>query len=641
MGSHDCLWNQLRGELEMQHAALLASLRDDASKHQACLMAVVRQAIGHRDRPEPDSREEVAARVEIGPKLSLAIGSAASKCSAPALPKSSPRTPRTVSGLILSGMAAIPAFSPRAPALPEAHISDIALIPPSSMVDNTTVAYGMPQRERAMSDGSGMSVPSPQMPEKISRQVTPLAPSYVFQDQKTKSMDTEAMTEFIGTELVLKKHHQPKSVSEGFASRLVGTQRFETIISLVILMNSMFLGYTTTYAATHLQKQTTWNISIVEMIFHSIFVSELTLRLYAYRIRFFTNEDWKWNIFDLCLMSTVLIDILTLTASQTGEGDDGFFNLTFVRLLRLLKTLKVLRMVRAIRFFHELRLMLQSIMGSMVPLIWALVMLIALMYLGCLVFVQAATQLLAHPEGTDPAIIEKAEKYWGSIYKGISTLWMAISGGYDWFEFAQPLREAGEHYFVMFELFIAFLTLAVLNILTGIFVEKAVEAAENDRDNIVFQHAKHYNSFASDVQDIFSEVDTDDTGTISWAEFRKCMDDTAMQAYFHNVGIDQSDAAFFFRLLSQGSLDGEVDQEAFLKGCQRLKGGARMMDTQAICCQVQTLFKGLETLAFFCEAQFERLLPPESAGEPRSTSSVRKDLKDLRLSQIAPGEISM
>jgi len=604
---HDRLFDSLRGELETQHAILIATLT-----------SIVCEAIRHCERLEEDSTEEAfVAGVGLPSRNSQAamLARVVASTSSPRLPKFSPCIPRPVAG----GSPSPPDSSGHPTATPAYRIDQhVKLDDSGEGADTVNAMSRLPSRQISPFVG-----PRPPLQRKRSA-ISPQKSGFSVADL--------SMSEVIGAKSAWHAFQKYKD-ADGVLIRFVATHGFENWISFAIVLNCIFLGFTTSYAAAHAQEPTTWTISVIELIFHSVFCMELVLRLYAYRIRFFTGEDWKWNLFDMVLVLTAIADVLAFVSERYDT-----YNLTFIRLLRLLKSVKVLRMVRAFRFFHELRLMLQSIVGSFASLFWALVMLLAFMYLGALIFVQAATQVFAEPEGVDPAIVDKAERYWGNIYRGVTTIWMAISGGNDWAELAEPVREAGEHYFVIFELFMAFLTLAVLNILTGIFVEHAVEAAENDRDNIVFQHTKQYDSFARDVQEIFDEIDTEGTGTISWSQFRQCMDDTAMRAYFSNVGIDTSDAAFFFKLLSQGTLDGQVDQDSFLKGCQRLKGSARMMDTQAICCQVQSVFKALESLAIYCECQFESLQPLVADDRGKSITDT---LSDIRLSQIAPTDASV
>ncbi len=45
----------------------------------------------------------------------------------------------------------------------------------------------------------------------------------------------------------------------------------------------------------------------------------------------------------------------------------------------------------------------------------------------------------------------------------------------------------GDLYFVLFLLFTAFILLAVLNIMTGIFVDRAIRISSEDRDGLILE----------------------------------------------------------------------------------------------------------------------------------------------------------
>merc|ERR1711865_208181 len=231
------------------------------------------------------------------------------------------------------------------------------------------------------------------------------------------------------------------------------------------------------------------------------------------------------------------------------------------------------------------------------------------MYIGTLVFMQGAIDVLAFPDLYDPFTVTEADKWWGSIYVGLCSVWMAISGGTDWSQVVHPLQKAGEAYFLMFVLFIAFLTLVVLNIMTGIFVEHASRVAQNDRDQILFDHDHRAKSFERDVRGIFKQMDSLGAGTIDWNKFQDCMQDAKMDAFLEALGINRDDASFFFMLLSQQSEQFEVDSDLFLKGCQRLTGGPGMIDVQFVSCQVTLLAKALVHFVTFCAEQFQNLSP--------------------------------
>merc|ERR1719443_335117 len=110
-------------------------------------------------------------------------------------------------------------------------------------------------------------------------------------------------------------------------------------------------------------------------------------------------------------------------------------------------------------------------------LLWSLVMLSLIMYIFSLIFMQSASEYLARAE-TDPEKRRELIEYWGTVYASMDSLFQAISGGNDWSQFATPLRAVGEHYYLAFLFFILFLCFAVLNILTGVFIDGAQQSIE-------------------------------------------------------------------------------------------------------------------------------------------------------------------
>merc|ERR1719215_2183733 len=161
-------------------------------------------------------------------------------------------------------------------------------------------------------------------------------------------------------------------------------------------------------------------------------------------------------------------------------------NVTWIRLLRLIRMLKMLRVVRVMRFFRVLRMMVTSIAGSMMTLFWSILMLSLMMYIFGLCFLQIISGFLFDTAAADlqEGTLEAIMLYWNSVPQAIITLYFAVTGGADWEVLAVPIREAGEYYFFLFLFYIAFTAFAVLNVLTGLYVDTATKISEMDNDAV-------------------------------------------------------------------------------------------------------------------------------------------------------------
>eukprot|EP00446_Apocalathium_sp_SHHI-4_P068652 CAMPEP_0177538740 /NCGR_PEP_ID=MMETSP0369-20130122/58567_1 /TAXON_ID=447022 ORGANISM="Scrippsiella hangoei-like, Strain SHHI-4" /NCGR_SAMPLE_ID=MMETSP0369 /ASSEMBLY_ACC=CAM_ASM_000364 /LENGTH=248 /DNA_ID=CAMNT_0019021629 /DNA_START=1 /DNA_END=747 /DNA_ORIENTATION=+ len=96
--------------------------------------------------------------------------------------------------------------------------------------------------------------------------------------------------------------------------------------------------------------------------------------------------------------------------------------------------------------------------------------------------------------------------------------------------------------------YIAFCLFALMNIVTGVFVESAMQTAKSDRDMFMLQF----------VRQLFVKADTDGTGCLTWAKFKATLDSEEMDMYFEAMDLDIQEAKDLFRLLdADGSGEAE------------------------------------------------------------------------------------
>merc|ERR1711920_1172925 len=132
-----------------------------------------------------------------------------------------------------------------------------------------------------------------------------------------------------------------------------------------------------------------------------------------------------------------------------------------------------------------------------------------------------------------------------------------------------------------FLFYVAFTILAVMNIITGVFVDNAMEAARGQRDFFIQKEMELREQCLRELRDVFAEMDFDESGTIGLQEVKAYFEDPRVRGFFTALGLDTSDTERLFRLLDDDG-SGDVDVNEFLEGCLRLKGEARSIDVYAI-----------------------------------------------------------
>merc|ERR1712061_514944 len=112
-------------------------------------------------------------------------------------------------------------------------------------------------------------------------------------------------------------------------------------------------------------------------------------------------------------------------------------------------------------------------------------MILLLLYIFAVLFLQAMATYMSNEKHMDPSLKHRIQSKFGSFQLSVLSLYSAVTGGVDWLEDYDLIKQIGGQYASMYLLFIFFFLFAVFNILTGMFVEKATIAALPDRDELV------------------------------------------------------------------------------------------------------------------------------------------------------------
>jgi hypothetical protein len=343
--------------------------------------------------------------------------------------------------------------------------------------------------------------------------------------------------------------------------------------------------------------QTNGFIRISEAAFAFVYISEISLKLIVHRAYFFIGREWKWNWLDFILAATAAYDMTAMVVGmnwESGESEnDSAINLTFVRFLRLARLSKVMRVFRVVRFVTELHVLLRAILISMLPLSWCMVMLAVFFYIFAVVFVNATAAYLAD-SSLDHSNKEDILKHWGSVSAAMISLYKATTGGADWGSVSDTLVDVGKIYYSLFLFFIAFIILALLNILTGIFVDRAMKASAEDKDGEAIALLKQEREIVSDLcrlHCVMSGSHVGDNGTLSFQEFEKHIASPAMRARFAVLGLEIWDSKIFFDMLRVLGSKDDVDVRTFVAGCMQLRGPSQRLGVQALTSKVVMLEK--------------------------------------------------
>lgn len=195
----------------------------------------------------------------------------------------------------------------------------------------------------------------------------------------------------------------------------------------------------------------------------------------------------------------------TLFESQSSVTDSNASSMRLVRMLRTVRFVRVFRLVRMVRFVRALRTLVFSILCTLRALFWALVLLVLILYLFAVLFTQAVADHTAQL-GERP---EFFTRYWGSIPRSMLTHFQCVSNGTGWEIAAEPLESIGLLWLVLLVMYICFVFFAVLNVVTGVFCQSAMEGAMHDAEIQVQETLKNKQEFIDKVEKLFQDIDCD------------------------------------------------------------------------------------------------------------------------------------
>jgi len=345
---------------------------------------------------------------------------------------------------------------------------------------------------------------------------------------------------------------------------VVESEYFDYTIGLFILLNAVLIGVQADYGIRNLDSREPPIFQHLELMFVIGFSVELALRLLTYGFNFFICDAWRWNVFDcVVVFEQTLNQCLGLL---DGEGT-GERNLSFIRIVRVFRLVRIIRLVRMLRLIRELRTMVDSIANTLRSLFWTLILMSLMLFVVGVHY----TQLVTEHGRENPELLAEGRdlrKWFGSLPRAILSLYQAMTGGVDWDILVLPLiDDIHPIHAVFFALFIAVSVLALMNIITGFFVESALKNTRiaNDVDMV------------NSMRQLFTVIDKEDTGQVSWTQFERHLQNPQMELYFQAVDLDISEAKGLFRLLDLDE-NGEISADEFVMGCLRLRGPAKAID---------------------------------------------------------------
>jgi len=195
----------------------------------------------------------------------------------------------------------------------------------------------------------------------------------------------------------------------------------------------------------------------------------------------------------------------------------------------------------------------------------------------------------------DAADVELLKDSFGGLEKCTISLIQTMLSGQSWSVFSAQLWLMGWWATTLFYGYVFFTMLAVLNVVTGVFVDNAVQLAHTQREFVARKEQEIREQNIREVGNLFSVMDADGSGSVSLAEIQDCFSDPLVIAFFSALDLDIEDTERIFQLIDSDD-SGELGIQEFIDGCMKLKGGARSLDVFSVLKATERMQRRLNSL---------------------------------------------
>jgi Ca2+-binding EF-hand superfamily protein len=392
--------------------------------------------------------------------------------------------------------------------------------------------------------------------------------------------------------------------------RIVNHRAVELLVGFCILANTISIGFQASWVVQNPSSPDIPGFGALDVLFTFVFTSELGLRMASEGRTFFKsiNPNVKWNVFDFVVVGCALLEFLT------SFLDAALPNMSGLRMLRTLRLMRIFRVIRVMRFFRDLRIMIAGIVTSMRPLLWAIVLLLVIMYMyGVLVLMVVGDELKMQAElgdryKNDDVRMNVILGYFGDLELTIWTLSKAILMGIDWGQAADALNSLHWVLGYSFAIYVSFAVLCVMNIITGLFIDNATKNAQKDADIVWMEQQDARDKMNKEIEELFVLADIDHDGFVDYEEFEASITTWKMQSALQRLGVPvgTETAAGLFALLDFDN-QGCIKIEDF--GCilPQLNGQARSIDIAKLKHDTKRMGQRLNDLCEICERNFRIL----------------------------------
>lgn len=244
-------------------------------------------------------------------------------------------------------------------------------------------------------------------------------------------------------------------LSRRYVGRLVNNEYVQLILILLITLNGILIGFSTTQMVKGDPKVETL-VETIDTVFLVIFTIELLMQFYYYAFALFYD---LWLVFDLIVVVLSWIAFAGDHRNTQGEFANNDFTV-----LRAFRIFRIARLVTRIRPLRDLVLAL----GEVIPRMSAIVLLLfVVFYVFAVLFTERFSQY------------DLGYNYFTTLHDSFLSCFQMMT--MEWVDICRPLLDEDKHAWIFIVIFVMIAGFIVFNLIVAVVVQAVSQTEETVR----------------------------------------------------------------------------------------------------------------------------------------------------------------
>jgi len=293
-------------------------------------------------------------------------------------------------------------------------------------------------------------------------------------------------------------------------------------------------------------------IFLINMVFLGIYTLEASLRIFTYRCPRLLN-DFPF-MFDFLIVSLGYVDLILGLAASDADLP-GFAVLRIFRIARLARAIRILRGI------PELYAMVRSFFAAMSAMFWGFLIILMLLMMWAILAVETIHPINVEIPGKD----EWCDQAFSNVQWCMLIFFQTLVAGDSWGTCSVKIIQTEPWTFFIFAGALVTIQLGFTNLILAVIVEKATAVREEDQMQALQDSEQSRRDAADEVYDICKECDVNEDSTITLTDLMKAHSERQeLKKAFKLLNLDEQDIISLFQTLDTDDT-GSLSYEQFAK----------------------------------------------------------------------------